>query len=156
MAGGSASKPARTVMLLPGTLFATSVVAGFAALLNDVRLTELGGLLTATSVFTGLVFALALEFWSRSIDARSNPTYLDDGGRRLPLFDEMRTYLLITVAVGVLSTATLGALIVFGSDGTELLSTWGSAISITLMLYQLLLVLGAVLRMAQTGYLLRP
>jgi hypothetical protein len=135
-------------------LLGSSIVAGGVAWRVGVQLTDVGPLLTATSIFTGLVFGLALSFWGRSMDADRDPAYLADGGARLPMLAEMTAYLVWTVVVGVVGTGYLAALLAFRGDAAPT-PTALSAVAVAIVAYQLLLVLGAVARLYVMSYTLR-
>jgi hypothetical protein len=115
-------------------------------------ISAVAGLLTATSILTGLTFTMALRFWERSIDARSDPDALADG-YRLQVLDKMRTHLIWTVMVGVVATAFLALCLIFAVGP---LNPQLSFIAAFLVTYQVLLVGGALFRFSELAYYLRP
>lgn len=122
-------------------LLATGV--GFSLWLGDVATVAVGALLTATSIMTGLTFTMAMRFWERRVDARSDPDIMFDL-QRVNLLDAMSTHLLWTVVAGILSTAWLaGAALVSGSS----VAPWASGIAGGLFAYQLMLVLHGLVKL---------
>lgn len=111
-----------------------------------------GPLLTATSILTGLTFTLALRFWERSVDARKDPFMATDGAR-LNLVDRMRTYLLTTVLVGVLSTLVLALVAILGDPKS---TPRGVSVMVTgLFIYQIVLVGASLIEFYRASYDLR-
>jgi hypothetical protein len=117
-----------------------------------VRTNAIGALLTATSIMTGLTFTMALRFWERSIDARSNPDLIFDTERKAVL-DTMRTLLLWTVLAGILSTTWLSGLAIF--VGTGAAEPYATGIAAGLIAYQLIYVLRSLLSLYWASYTLR-
>jgi hypothetical protein len=139
--------------VLSEILFAAlATVPTIVVLVRDVRVAAAAGLLTATAILTGLTFTMAMRFWERSIDARSDPDYIADG-RRLYILDKMRAHLVWTVLTGVTATGYLALSLVFSAAASPV---WSSAIMTFLVCYQVLLVGGALLRFYEMSYLLRP
>jgi len=111
------------------------------------------GLLTATSILTGLTFTMALRFWERSLDARSNVELIFDEERK-EVLDSMRTALLWTVLSGVVSTAWLaGMLLVMGIGPAAI---WATSLAAGLVFYQLLNVVRSIFSLYGASYTLRP
>ena len=129
-----------------------AAVPAVAVVTLAAQVVAVAGLLTATSILTGLTYTMALRFWERSIDARSDPIYLADG-QRLYVIDKMRAHLVWTVLVGVVATGYLGLAVIFVSGAAPV---WSSAVMTFLVLYQVILVGGALLRFYELSYLLRP
>lgn len=130
-----------------------AVAAGVAVWQLGVETNAIGGLLTATSIMTGLTFTMAMRFWERSIDARSDPNLIFDEERKAVL-DGMRTLLLWTVLAGILSTSWLAALAIFVGTGTA--CAWATGIAAGAVTYQLLYVLRSLLSLYWASYTLRP
>jgi len=133
-------------------LVATATIPAALVFVFSVKIPVLSGLLTATSILTGLTFTMALRFWERSIDARTNAGTLADGPR-LQVLDKMRAHLVWTVLVGVAGTAFLALGVIFTATTP---SVWLSAVAAFLVIYQVLLVGGALLRFYELAYVLRP
>jgi hypothetical protein len=127
-------------------------MAGGAFFLLRPGTLSIGPLLTATSILTGLTFTLALRFWERSVDARRDPLQARDG-KRLTLLDRMKSHLVWTVIIGVLSTLilTLSALFV---DPACVPTSVGVVTSFAVV-YQISLVAGALLEFYRASYDLR-
>lgn len=132
--------------------FILAVMAGVIIWLLGIETTALGALLTATSIMTGLTFTMAMRFWERSIDARSDPDVVFNT-ERLNTLDSMRTTLLWTVLAGLISTAWLaGAALVIGSNFS---AAWVSGVSAAFVTYQLSYVLRSLLALYAASYTLR-
>jgi len=129
-----------------------ALIVGSFVLLMGAKTNAIGVLLTATSIMTGLIFTMAMRFWERSLDARSDPDLLFDTARRTTI-DDMRTLLLWTVFAGILSTAYLSALVIFIGTGTA--NEYGTAVAAGLITYQLLYVGRALLSLYSSSYTLR-
>ena len=132
-------------------LLVPAVVYGIVVWLTHSHLTGFPALLTATSILTGLIFTMALRFWERSIDARVDPV-LAVNGNMLRLLDNLRTHLVWTVFIGVLSTAWLASLAIFVVQAAPL---WASAVATALFIYQVTLVAGSLLQFYEASYSLR-
>lgn len=126
------------------------VVAGFSAGFG-VRLSSPAGLLTATSILTGLTFSMATTFWTKSIDARSRPDQALNS-RVLDELDSTRTHLIWTVAVGVTATAVLAIISLFWPSGAPVAI---SAAAAALIIYMLTMVGVALHRFYITSIVLR-
>jgi hypothetical protein len=149
--GGEDRLPGQAALAALSVLVA--LVAAGLVIHFHVRSTGLGALLTATSIMTGLSFSMALRFWEKSIDARSDPNIIFDDERRNVL-DTMRTLLLWTVLSGVVSSAWLaGVVLVAGSDPA---TTWASAVGAGAVSYQLTYVLRSLVALYSAAYTLRP
>lgn len=139
-------------LTLPGLLM------GLGLLVGGVDSIAVPALLTATSILTGLTFTMALKFWERSIDARSDP-FLATDGPRLTLLDNMRTHLVWTVLVGVASTMWLVVMALLGEVAPpswfELAPYVGCAGAGALVIYQVTLVGGALVQFYEASYSLR-
>ena len=146
---GDSRRPAwpQLVAVAP-PLAVAGLVVGF-----HVRIMNAGPLLTATSIMTGFIFTLSLRFWERSLDARSDVSLAFDA-QRLILLDRMRSHLVWTVLVGVLSTGSFAICTFFVQSKT------GMPVAITallgfLVLYQLTLVLASLFLFYDAAYSLR-
>jgi hypothetical protein len=143
---------AQALLLLPALIVALLVVA------LHVEVSAVAPLLTATSIMTGLTFTMALRFWERSVDARRDP-FLATDGERLALLDDMRTHLVWTVLVGVISTAWLALMVLFADTAPpKWLSvgpTLGAVGASALVIYLVTLVGGVLVQFYTAGYALR-
>ena len=147
------ARPDRKVKLgLFVALAAASVVVGLTVGIAGIRTNGIAGLLTATSIMTGLVFTMAMRFWERSLDARSDPDMIFDHKRRNTT-DDMRTLLLWTVFAGMVSTAWLGALAIV--VGTQHADAWATGVAAGLVTYQLLYVGRSLVSLYSASYTLR-
>lgn len=135
----------QVAMLLPA-----AVIAGIAWLVQ-ARIGNVAPLLTATSILTGFTFTMAVKFWDRSISARSNPAEALDG-KLIKSLDHARTHLIWTVAVGVAATAVLALVAIFVHWSAPL---WVTPIVAFLVMYQLTLVIGALVQFYEASYTLR-
>lgn len=126
----------RSIRWTEWSLVLVAVAAGSILFALHVETIAAGAVLTATSILTGLTFTMALRFWERRVDIQSAPQKTGYTSRR-ELIQELSTHLIWTVFVGVVSTAWTGfaALV---SDRS--LASWATAITATLLTYQLLLV----------------
>lgn len=129
-----------------------AVAAGVTVWLLAIETTALGALLTATSIMTGLTFTMAMRFWERSIDARSNPDLVFNT-ERLDTLDSMRTTLLWTVLAGLISTTWLAGAAL--SIGSNLSAAWVSGVSAALVAYQLAYVFRSLISLYAASYSLR-
>ncbi|RFA07947.1 hypothetical protein B7R54_01000 [Subtercola boreus] len=146
--------PRRGIRLwLELAILVAAVVVSVVVLCMAVRTNAVGALLTATSIMTGLTFTMAMRFWERSIDARSNPDLIFDEERKSVL-DNMRTLLLWTVLAGLASTSWLAGLAIF--VGTSAADPWATAVAAGLVAYQLLYVLRSIVELYWASYTLRP
>jgi hypothetical protein len=145
-------KPALNVGLEIG-IFVIGAGAGVLVWLLGIETRAAGVLLTATSIMTGLTFTMAMRFWERSLDARSNPDFVFDNERKQVL-DSMRTLLLWTVLAGILSTGWLAALALVLGDHAA--AAWSTGVSAGLVAYLLLNVLRSLLSLYWSSYTLRP
>lgn len=124
-------------------LFALSLVPGGVMIWQQVSTIAVGAVLTATSIITGLTFTMAMRFWEKRVDITAAPQtagYLE----RKAVVDELGTHLIWTVLVGVASTAwsAFGALV-----SGQNLAVWATAVCATLLTYQLLMVVEALLKL---------
>lgn len=134
-------------------IFGAAVVVGVVVWLLGIETTGAPALLTATSIMTGLTFTMAMRFWERSLDARSNPDLIFDKERK-EVLDSMRTVLLWTVLAGVVSTGWLAAVAI--NVGSQPLAAASTGISAGLVAYQMLYVLRSLLSLYWASYTLRP
>lgn len=125
---------------------------GAAVFLAEPSRLNVAPLLTATSILTGLTFALALRFWERSIDARRDPFVATDAAR-LNLIDRLKAHLIWTVLVGVGSTLLLALIAIFGRPYATPLAV--TACAATLIVYQIVLVGGGLIEFYRASYDLR-
>ncbi|ANP73540.1 hypothetical protein [Cryobacterium arcticum] len=132
-------------------VFIATAVAATVWLLG-IETDAMGSLLTATSIMTGLVFTMAMRFWERSLDARSDPDLIFDEKRRNTL-DDMKTLLLWTVFAGIVSTAFLAGVAI--NVGAAKASAWTTGVAAGLISYQLLYVSRALLSLYSSSYTLR-
>lgn len=132
-------------LLVPAGLVSLIVV------IREVRLSNPAGLLTATSILTGLTFSMATTFWAKSIDARDRPDQALNS-RVLDALDTTRTHLIWTVVVGVAATAVFALISVFAPSGAPV---WISATGAGLVIYMLTLVGAALHRFYVTAFILR-
>lgn len=133
----------RVPSLLQSLWVITAAAVGLALWVNNVSTIAVGALLTATSIMTGLTFTMAMRFWERRVDARSDPDIMFDL-KRVDLLDAMSTHLLWTVIAGILCTAWLaGAALVSGTSVAD----WASGIAGGLFSYQLMLVLHGLVKL---------
>lgn len=133
--GRSTFRPAAFLQFLPAAAGATAVVV--------VKAYPQGGpsaVLTATSILTGFTFAMAMQMWKSSLDARRDERYAFDP-IVLSTLDEMRTRLVWAVAVGVGSSVWLAGLWLFTVDQP---ARWALAIGTFLFVYQVTLVVDAL------------
>lgn len=134
-------------------LLATPALAvGAVVIVRSVHLTNLAGLLTATSILTGLTFSMATTFWTKSIEARRRPDQALNE-RILTSLDETRTHLVWTVVIGLAATAALALISVFSPGGSA--PVWVSAIAAALVIYMLTLVGAALHKFYVTAFILR-
>ena len=132
--------------LLPGVLAAASVYL-FRAHPQGAPT----ALLTATSILTGFTFAMAMQMWKQSLDARRDTRYAFDPDA-LELLDLMRTRLVWTVWVGVLSSTWLAGVWMFTVSQPD---RWALAVSAFLFIYQVVLVGTALWRFHAAAITLR-
>jgi hypothetical protein len=149
---GNESRRSPSLWIEAGIL-SLSALVGVVVWLMGIETDAIGGLLTATSIMTGLTFTMAMRFWERSIDARSNPDLIFDEERKAVL-DNMRTLLLWTVLAGMVSTTWLAGLAIFVGSGA--VSAWATGIAAGLVAYLLLYVLRSLLELYWASYTLRP
>jgi phosphoglycerol transferase MdoB-like AlkP superfamily enzyme len=133
--------------LVPAALVAGLLYA------RDVQMTNADWLLAATSILTGLTFSMTTTFWSKSIDARSDPTKALNA-QVLTILDENLTHLQWTVLVGVVSTATL-ALTSLLADPVTGAATWATTLCGGLVIYLITLVGVALHRFSEAAVILR-
>lgn len=102
-----------------------------------------GDLLTATSIITGLTFAMAMTFWERRVALGREPQ-TTGYEERSKIIVSVSIHLIWTVMVGVVCTACLGyaALVSDTELGVPLTS-----ISASLLSYQLMLVAEALVKL---------
>ena len=146
--------PKRAVnVALEASIVLVAATAGVVVWLLGIETRAAGVLLTATSIMTGLTFTMAMRFWERCLDARSNPDLIIDEERKQVL-DSMRTILLWTVLAGILSTAWLAGLALVLGDRAA--AAWSTGLSAALVAYQLLYVLRSLISLYWSSYTLRP
>jgi hypothetical protein len=136
---------AQLLLMLPAV-----VVGGFSAGVG-IHLSSPAGLLTATSILTGITFSMATTFWTKSIEARRRPDQALNS-RVLDELDTTRTHLIWTVAVGVTATALLALISVFWPSGAPIAV---SAVAAALIIYMLTMVGMALHRFYVTSIILR-
>lgn len=144
--GGRQLRWGQLILLIPGLL--TGVGVWFAHPSLPAVST---GLLTVTSILTGFTFAMANNFWTKSIEARRDPHWAVEG-KVLDLIDDTRTHMSWTVAVGVVTVAILTIFTLFGTtvvpgalgEFFRVASRVGGAVAGGLVLYIITLVSGAL------------
>ena len=135
--------------LLPIALAAGVAIA---VIMLGISSTGIGALLTATSIMTGLTFTMALRFWERSLDARSNEDMMYENKRFI--LDHMRTLLLWTVVSGVISSGWLAAVALIA--GKDPATPWASGVAAALVSYQLFYVFRSLVSLYSASYNQRP
>lgn len=130
-----------------------AVVAAFTVVHCGTRMTTASGLLTATSILTGLTFSMTTTFWSRSVDARRDPNYATNGPV-LNTLDRSRDHLMWTVFVGVVAAGALAMTSIF-AGGTKGAPVPVTALCAALVIYLVTLVGVALQRFAEAALTLR-
>lgn len=133
----------RNVRYLQYGLILTAVGFGFLTYCFDIATKNIGDLLTATSIITGLTFAMAMTFWERRVALGREPQSTGHEGRS-KIIVSVSIHLIWTVMVGVVCTACLGYAALISDDEVCVLLT---SISAGLLSYQLMLVAEALVKL---------
>lgn len=135
-------------------LLVPAVVVGVTAWLLRPSMAQVApGLLTAISILTGFTFTMAITFWTKTIEARRDPSWATDR-ESLQAIDQARTHMIWTVLIGVLAVALLALFSIFGhvdapsrfAGAASFLTRLATAFVSLLAIYLITLV-GAALRM---------
>lgn len=116
-----------------------------------LRLLDVGGLLAASSILTGVAFATSLSFWERSVKARRDPE-IASNARNLTIIDTLSVGFFWSVLTGVVTAGVLAAASFVPKGSTP---GWLAGVSAGLLCYQILMTFAAMIRFYLAGYELR-
>lgn len=130
-----------------------ALLAGAAGWRFGIESTSPEAILAALAILTGVTFAMAVTFWDRSVQARSDPN-MATNAIRLRVIDHMKGHLIYTVVIGVLATGILMVVTLF-LEASLPLPSWLAAIVAGTSIYEVTLVGAALVEFYRASYDLR-